>query len=81
MFATHGGKGIGVVGLCLTGNFALAMMADGTFERHDLEPPHLFAHPVFTVSYDDKSCEISRAFERLVEFLAERLGRPPRTQP
>jgi dienelactone hydrolase len=143
MFATHGGKGIGVVGLCLTGNFALAMMADehviapvlcepalpfplpwkrsalhasdeeidcakrraadgvrflgfrfrndfmspeqrfdnlgkaldGAFERHDLEPPHLFAHPVFTVGYDDKSGEISRAFERLVEFLSERLGR------
>jgi dienelactone hydrolase len=34
MFAEHAGNGIGVIGLCLTGNFALAMMAD----RHLVAP-------------------------------------------
>ena len=28
IFATNGGKGIGVIGLCLTGNFAIALLAD-----------------------------------------------------
>jgi dienelactone hydrolase len=28
IFAKNGGKGIGVVGLCLTGNFAIALLAD-----------------------------------------------------
>src|ERR1700736_1603976 len=28
MFARHGGRGIGVIGLCMTGSFALAMMGD-----------------------------------------------------
>ena len=28
LYAANGGKGIGVVGLCLTGNFAIALLAD-----------------------------------------------------
>jgi dienelactone hydrolase len=41
MFARHGGRGIGVIGLCMTGNFALAMMADQHLVAPVLAEPSL----------------------------------------
>jgi dienelactone hydrolase len=41
LFAEHGRLGFGVVGLCLTGNFALAMMADETLVAPVVAEPSL----------------------------------------
>jgi dienelactone hydrolase len=51
------------------------LLGDG-FERHDLEPPSRKpkAHSVFGVDYDDTAgSETRRAFDRLVQFLGQRL--------
>jgi dienelactone hydrolase len=41
VFAEIGGKGIGVIGLCLTGNFALAMMVDSHVKAPVVSEPAL----------------------------------------
>ena len=69
MFARHGGRGIGVIGLCLTGNFALAMMADAHVVAPVVSEPALpfgvtaAAHAALHLDEKDLACAKKRAAE------------------
>lgn len=69
MFARHGGRGIGVVGLCLTGDFALAMMADPHLVAPVLSEPSLplgvtvAAHRSLHLGTTELACVKQRAAE------------------
>jgi dienelactone hydrolase len=72
MFEHHGGRGIGVIGLCLTGNFALAMMADEHLVAPVLSEPALpfgltrACHRALHINEDELQCVKRRAAEGIV---------------
>ncbi len=69
LFAHHGGRGIGVIGLCLTGNFALAMMCDPHLVAPVLAEPALpfgltpQAHASLHIDEKELACVKRRAAE------------------
>jgi dienelactone hydrolase len=72
----HGGPGVGAIGMCLTGNFALAMMLDSPMMAPVLSQPSL----PFPVSKSAKSAlhasdrEIAAAHEKIDKHGARILG-------
>jgi dienelactone hydrolase len=74
--ALHGGPGVGAIGMCLTGNFALAMMLDSPTLAPVLSQPSL----PFPVSKAAKSAlhaspkEIAAAHEKIDKHGAKILG-------
>ena len=67
----RGGKGVGAVGMCLTGNFALAMMLDAPLLAPVLSQPSL---PFMKKGLHVSDAEIAAAKERIAKDGARILG-------
>ncbi|MEN8719355.1 MAG: dienelactone hydrolase family protein [Oceanococcaceae bacterium] len=63
--AECGGPGVGVVGMCLTGNFGLAMMLDAPVIAPVLSQPSLPVGPLHTRALHASPAEIEAAHEKI----------------